>query len=86
MYYVWSIVDDYTDTVHLEGYRSRMSAAFALARKRFREYRGKVGIRVTLIDGSIVADDVSDFTMRRQASSTPSPHQAAGAPRCADRR
>lgn len=45
---------------HLEGRRSGMKAAFALARKRWREYKGTAKIEVRW-DGTLIADNPSDF-------------------------
>jgi hypothetical protein len=51
----------------LEGTRTKLKDAFALARKRYREYKGQIPIKVCLFGGGMIADDPSDFTMKTGA-------------------
>jgi hypothetical protein len=53
--------------IHCEGSRSKVKSAFALARKLYREYRGHAQI-VVRWEGTLIASDPSEFTMRQTKS------------------
>lgn len=57
---IWSSTDA---GFYREGSRSRVGDAFALARKRYRDYRGHAQI-VVRWEGTLIASDPSEFTMR----------------------
>jgi hypothetical protein len=62
---IYSVVPDCEEI--LEGRRGAIGPAFVLARRRWREYKGeKNDIRIVVRwEGSVIADDPCDFTMRR---------------------
>jgi hypothetical protein len=49
---------------HLEARRSSLAAAFAVARKLWREFRGSVDISVRL-DGVEIERDITRMTLRK---------------------
>lgn len=62
-YTVWSQFND-GQSLYLEGSRTKLKDAFALARRRWREYKGTKVIEVRTIGHLLIADDPSDFTMK----------------------
>lgn len=62
MYEVWAQIIDSDAAEICEGKRTGLRAAFAFARKLWREYRGAAKISVRL-DGVVIEDEISEMSL-----------------------
>ena len=68
-YKVLSLTEDGGE--YHEGARTKLKDAFALARLRWREYKGAKVIEVRTTGGAFIANDPSEFTMRHRRYAIP---------------